>query len=91
MKLRLPSLPRLRVGAKDKPWAVGLALLALAGCGTEPASDGVVELAVLMEPDGSGIYRELFREFHEQNPGIRVQHVEGPGETNTREDRKSVV
>lgn len=68
---------------------MGLAVAAaLAGCsrGSVPAGSGVVELNVLMPPDTTGIWRKLFAEFGEQHPGVRVQYIEGPTATNTRED-----
>ena len=45
-----------------------------------------VELRVLMEPDGRGVWREVFEEFHRRNPDIRVRPVEGPASTDVRED-----
>lgn len=45
-----------------------------------------VELRVLMEPDGRGVWRELFTEFHRRNPDITVVPVEGPASTDVRED-----
>ncbi len=39
-----------------------------------------------MEPDGTGIWRELISEFNEQSPATRVRLVEGPTATNARED-----
>jgi multiple sugar transport system substrate-binding protein len=41
---------------------------------------------MLMEPDGTGVWRELIEDFHAQHPGIRVRLIEGPPATNTRED-----
>jgi ABC-type sugar transport system, periplasmic component len=53
----------------------------LPGRTAEPA-----ELRVLMEPDGRGVWRALFDEFHRRNPDIRVRAVEGPASTDARED-----
>ena len=39
-----------------------------------------------MEPDGTGIWRELISEFNEQTPGVHVRLVEGPPATNAREN-----
>ncbi len=39
-----------------------------------------------MEPDGTGIWRELFSQFNERFPENRVRLVEGPPATNARED-----
>jgi multiple sugar transport system substrate-binding protein len=50
------------------------------------ASALAVELRVLMEPDGRGVWRELFSEFHRQHPDIRVVPIEGPASTDVRED-----
>jgi len=44
------------------------------------------ELSILMEPDGTGVWRELLAEFNEQSPGAHVRMVEGPPATNARED-----
>ena len=52
----------------------------------EPLETGVVQLSVLMEPDATGVWRKLFQKFQEQHPGIRIQYIEGPTATNTRED-----
>jgi multiple sugar transport system substrate-binding protein len=39
-----------------------------------------------MEPDGTGVWLDLVNEFQSLHPSIRVQLVEGPPATNTRED-----
>ncbi len=39
-----------------------------------------------MEPDGRGAWRELFDRFEAENPGIRVNLIEGPASTDVRED-----
>src|SRR5207249_6942810 len=57
----------------------------LANCERESRTTGV-QLNVLMEPDGSGVWHQLFREFHEQHPDIAVNFIEGPAATNARED-----
>ncbi len=41
---------------------------------------------MLMEPDGTGIWRKLIAEFHNGNPDTRIRLVEGPPATNARED-----
>jgi multiple sugar transport system substrate-binding protein len=69
--------------------SVGLLLLLIAsmGCGKRAESESsAVVLNVLMEPDSTGVWRQLFDDFHQQNPGITVHHVEGPTATDTRED-----
>jgi multiple sugar transport system substrate-binding protein len=68
----------------------GVALLLLVGllfvsCGRRGAT-GVAQLNVLMEPDGTGVWHELFRDFHEQHPNIEVNLIEGTAATNARED-----
>ena len=60
------------------------ALLTLASLGF--ACGAVTELRVLMEPDGRGLWREVFEEFHRRNPDIQVRLVEGPASTDVRED-----
>jgi multiple sugar transport system substrate-binding protein len=42
-----------------------------------------------MEPDGTGVWRDLIAQFHQLNPDVRVRLVEGPPATNTREDMYS--
>jgi multiple sugar transport system substrate-binding protein len=39
-----------------------------------------------MSTDDTGIWQRLFDQFHQANPGIRIQFIEGPSATNTRED-----
>lgn len=39
-----------------------------------------------MEPDGRGAWRALFNRFEAAHPGVRVNLVEGPASTDTRED-----
>jgi len=44
---------------------------------------------MLMEPDGTGVWRDLISRFQDLHPGIRVRLIEGPPATNTREDMYS--
>jgi multiple sugar transport system substrate-binding protein len=44
---------------------------------------------MLMEPDGTGIWHELTKQFEDNYPGVRIRLVEGPPATNTREDMYS--
>jgi multiple sugar transport system substrate-binding protein len=44
---------------------------------------------MLMEPDGTGVWRGLLDEFHRLHPGVLVRLIEGPPPTNTREDMYS--
>lgn len=39
-----------------------------------------------MEPDGTGIWHNLIDDFQGQHPDVRVELIEGPTATNTRED-----
>ena len=48
-------------------------------------------LSILMEPDATGVWRDLFDRFEQQNPGLGVQFVEGPPATNAREDMYSTA
>ena len=59
----------------------GVFALSLRGPGRNNA-----DLSMLMEPDGAGVWRELIDDFHARHPGVRVQLIEGPPATNTRED-----
>ena len=47
------------------------------------------DLSMLMEPDGTGVWRDLISRFQDLHPGIRVRLIEGPPATNTREDMYS--
>jgi multiple sugar transport system substrate-binding protein len=64
------------------------AVALLVGCGEsgKRTADGGVVLSVLMEPDGRGAWRELFDRFEAAHPGVRVNLVEGPAATDSRED-----
>ncbi len=68
-------------------WGLIGVAVCLVGCGkpVERGGDGVV-LSVLMEPDGRGAWRELFDRFEAGHPGVRVNLVEGPAATDSRED-----
>lgn len=39
-----------------------------------------------MEPDGTGVWHDLIREFETIHPNLHVRMIEGPPATNTRED-----
>src|SRR5512142_401208 len=43
-------------------------------------------LSVLMEPDGTGVWRDLVAQFNRQYPGAPVRLIEGPSATDARED-----
>ncbi len=51
-----------------------------------PASRVSGELSILMEPDGTGVWRELISEFNRQDQEVQIRLVEGPPATNARED-----
>ena len=56
-----------------------------------PASGTSRELLVLMEPDGTGGWRELANRFNASHPEVPVRLVEGPPATDTREDMYSTA
>ena len=64
--------------------AIGLFALSLRGPGKRGA-----DLSILMEPDGTGVWRDLFAEFHAAHPEIQVRLIEGPSSTDTRQDMYS--
>jgi multiple sugar transport system substrate-binding protein len=55
-----------------------------------PAAEAGV-VSILMEPDGTGVWRDLMARFERQHPDLRVELVEGPPATNTREDMYSTA
>lgn len=61
---------------------LALLLISLAG----PSSVQDEFLTVLMEPDGTGVWRDLVFRFNREHPGPAVHLIEGPPATNTRED-----
>ncbi|MBI4469880.1 MAG: ABC transporter substrate-binding protein [Acidobacteria bacterium] len=65
-------------------WGCLVALLALSLA--RPASRDSDALSVLMEPDGTGVWRELIAKYNRDHPGLSVRMVEGPPATNLRED-----
>jgi len=64
-----------------------LGILVIASC-SRPRLPGAAraELSVLMDADVNGDWHAFIREFETQNPGVHVNYVEGPSETNARED-----
>src|SRR4051794_1870733 len=67
-----------------------LAGLALIGCDRTNAaatSPPRVELTIMFAPDSTRVWRELCTEFERQHPGVRVNLIEGPSQTNAREDQ----
>jgi len=52
---------------------------------------GDAGLSVLMEPDGTGTWRDLVAQFNRDYPGSPVRLIEGPPATNSREDLYSTA
>ena len=65
--------------------AIGLAGLLILSL-RSPDRYGPSNLKMLMEPDGTGVWHSLIEDFEAQHPDVRVQLIEGPPATNTRED-----
>ncbi len=64
-----------------------LGIFASVGCSRPQSSGGPeIELSVLMDADVNGDWHAFIREFEAQNPGVHINYVEGPSETNARED-----
>jgi multiple sugar transport system substrate-binding protein len=49
------------------------------------------ELLVLMEPDGTGVWRGIIQRFNSDHPDTPVRLVEGPASTDSREDMYSTA
>src|SRR5215468_6713505 len=49
------------------------------------------ELSVLMEPDGTGVWRSIIDRFNTAHPETPVRLVEGPPSTDAREDMYSTA
>jgi multiple sugar transport system substrate-binding protein len=71
--------------------STAILLVVLVGLSFRRPASREDSLAILMEPDGAGVWRELFEEFQRKNPDIAVAFVEGPPSTNTREDMYSTA
>jgi multiple sugar transport system substrate-binding protein len=56
-----------------------------------PRSGRHTQLSVLMEPDGTGVWRDIIARFNDTHPQTPVQLVEGPPSTDTREDMYSTA
>jgi multiple sugar transport system substrate-binding protein len=64
-----------------------ICLLVLAGCSRgHSLNSPVVQLSVMMDADVTGDWHQFIREFQAANPAIRINYIEGPSETNARED-----
>jgi multiple sugar transport system substrate-binding protein len=66
-----------------------LAFATLLALSLNGPGDTHTDLSILMEPDGTGVWGDLLREFEKNHPGHHVRLVEGPPSTNTREDMYS--
>jgi multiple sugar transport system substrate-binding protein len=56
-----------------------------------PRSRSGAELLVLMEPDGTGVWRDIIGRFNNAYPETPVRLVEGPPSTDAREDMYSTA
>ena len=70
--------------------AVAACLVLAAGC-KKPDTSGKVVLRMLCGPDIGGSVKEIIKNFEGVNPGIKVEMIEGPAATNTREDMYSTA
>src|SRR5262245_18634184 len=66
-----------------------LLCILLAGC--DRASDGRTVVRFLDRPDRAGGWKELIERFEKANPTIRVELVEGDGDTGKREQAYSTA
>src|SRR5262245_19233297 len=66
-----------------------IAIIGLFGLSLRGPQRRSSDLSVLMEPDGTGVWHDLFAEFHRLHPEVQVDLVEGPAATDTREDMYS--
>src|SRR5438876_826756 len=56
-------------------------------CSRSQSSGGPdIQLSILMDADVNGDWHAFIREFEAENPGVHINYVEGPSETNARED-----
>lgn len=76
-----------RAAVRISLWLALAALLAASLRG--PRAPGEAALTVLMEPDSTGVWRDLVAQFDREIPGKPVRIIEGPPATNTREDMYS--
>ncbi len=79
--------------SKRRRWAAATLILALLlpiGCSKSDApADGKTVIRYLAGPDIGGASKEIIARFEALNPDIKVEMVEGPAATNTREDMYS--
>jgi multiple sugar transport system substrate-binding protein len=64
---------------------LGAVLLSLSCSRRQSGGDGIT-LSVLMDADVNGDWHQFIAEFEAANPGVHINYVEGPTETNARED-----
>jgi multiple sugar transport system substrate-binding protein len=62
------------------------ALLVVACSHHHSNSQPTIELNVLMDADITGNWHQFIREWEAENPAIHINYIEGPSETNARED-----
>jgi multiple sugar transport system substrate-binding protein len=66
---------------------IGLGALLVVACSRyRRGSQQTIELSVLMDADVTGDWHQFIREWEAANPGIHINYIEGPSETNARED-----
>jgi multiple sugar transport system substrate-binding protein len=77
----------MRAGSTALGRAAIICLLVLAACSrSHSLNRPVVQLSVMMDADITGDWHQFIREFEAANPTIRINYIEGPSETNARED-----
>jgi multiple sugar transport system substrate-binding protein len=75
------------LGLSPRSFLVCLCLVFAVGCSHHPATEnGTVQLSVLMDADVAGDWHQFIREFEAENPRVHINYIEGPTETNARED-----
>jgi multiple sugar transport system substrate-binding protein len=79
-----PSRRRFLAGT-----CAAVAATSLLGCNSRDRSmrSNGIELSVMFQPDTTGVWRKLCTEFESLHPGLRVNVIEGPSQTNAREDQ----
>ncbi len=70
-------------------WILVIATLLTSGCSKDGA--GQIVLRFLDQPDNSAAWREIIGVFEASNPGVKVELVEGPTATDTRETMYSTA
>lgn len=70
-------------------YPAALLLAAVLACGKKEPADGRTVVRYLANPDVGGFSKVIIKQFEDKHPDIRVEMVEGPAATNTREDMYS--